>query len=195
MIDFGNYRCQANVNVATLTNCPTNQAFTMKVYSGTGSESRQYIIQEITTHNAGTKYIRACNNNNDRRLWTEWDSFITKNDLYALHTPMEGTIITNRVPSKVNTTVNSLTLEAGIYIVMANATYDSSFSGYLTNHYLTQDGKFIVTCRNSGDAGSGQCPCWIIKSTSKTTVSLVLYQGSNETRTLNKNSLIATKLA
>lgn len=127
--------------------------------------------------------------------WIGWDKFILNSDLYALHTPIEGTIITNIVPSKVNTTVNSLTLEAGIYIVMANATYDSSFSGYLTNHYLTQDGKFIVTCRNSGDAGSGQCPCWIIKSTSKTTVSLGLYQGSNETRTLNKNSLIATRLA
>lgn len=128
-------------------------------------------------------------------IWGDWCTTITNNNLYTLHTPIEGDIITNTVPSKVNTIVNSLTLEAGIYIVMATATYDSSFNGYLTNYYLMQDGKYMVTCRNSGNSGSGQCPCWIIRSTSSTTVSLGVYQGSDEIRTLNKNSLIATRLA
>lgn len=78
MINIGNYTCSANVDVATLKNSPTNQAFSLKIYYSTNSS--KYLIQEITTHNDGTKYIRACNNNDNRKLWTEWNSFITNSD-------------------------------------------------------------------------------------------------------------------
>ena len=149
--------------------------------------------QKATTYYSGTKFIKF----RDKLLgkWSDWEKIVFNSDLYALHTPIEGTVITNKVPSKVDTIVNSLTLDAGIYIIMANAWYDSAFGGYLTNYFLLQDGNYLVTCRNTGDAGSGQCLSWIIKSRSETTVDFKLYQGSDETRTLSKNVLIATRLA
>ena len=192
MLKIGNNYFDSNEYARTLLNCPTKNAFTLKISSATGLKDNSYRIQELTTY-IGEKYIRSYDRFTEK--WSEWDSFITNSDLYALHTPIEGTVITNKVPSKVDTIVNSLTLDAGIYIIMANAWYDSSFGGYLTNYFLLQDGYYLVTCRNTGDAGSGQCLSWIIKSRSETTVDFKLYQGSDETRTLSKNVLIATRLA
>ena len=98
VIDFGNYYCHANVNVTTLINCPTNQAFMMKVYSGTGSESRQYLIQELTTHNEARKYTRTCFIYSDgRKEWREWKKIIVGSDIinYFKETGMSVTASTD----------------------------------------------------------------------------------------------------
>ena len=78
LLDFGNYYCQANSDTITLINSPTNQAFILKVYSGNGS-SKSYVVQELTTHNEGVKYIRCCNK--DTLTWTGWKRFLTNSDL------------------------------------------------------------------------------------------------------------------
>jgi hypothetical protein len=190
---IGSYFNHNDVESKTIINNPVDTAFTLQIYASNG-EASYYVTQELRSiYIDGGIFIRKFDRYTNK--WTDWDKLIQKSDLYSLHTPIEGTVVTNKVPSKVDTTVNSLTLSAGIYIIIANATYDSSFSGYLTNYYILQDGKYLATCRNTGDAGSGQCPSFIIKSTSQTVVNFILYQGSSEIRTLSRNSLIATRLA
>ena len=78
LLNFGNYYCNSNNIVSTLVNCPTKQAFVLKVYSGTGT-SYSYIIQELTTHNQAVKYKRCYNKENS--TWTQWEYFITNSDL------------------------------------------------------------------------------------------------------------------
>ena len=88
LLDFGNYYCQANSDTITLINSPTNQAFILKVYSGNGS-SKSYVVQELTTHNEGVKYIRCCNK--DTLTWTGWKRFLTNSDLKRHHYNYENT--------------------------------------------------------------------------------------------------------
>lgn len=68
----GNYRCQSATIAKTLTNCPFNSAFTMKVYYSIGSKpsaTDYYILQEYTRLDGGERvlvYFEAKNN--------KWDS-------------------------------------------------------------------------------------------------------------------------
>lgn len=52
---LGNYYCKQNVIAATLTNCPTTKAFTMKVFNSTGTG---YVAQLIIEYDSGTVYYR-----------------------------------------------------------------------------------------------------------------------------------------
>lgn len=68
----GNYRCQSATIAKTLTNCPFQSAFTMKVYYSIGSKpsaTDYYILQEYTRLDGGERvlvYFEAKNN--------KWDS-------------------------------------------------------------------------------------------------------------------------
>lgn len=88
LTSFGNYSCTSNVTASTLINCPTNLAFVMKVYSGTG-QNIEYIIQEITTHNEAITYKRCYNAN--AKTWTTWKKVITNSDLKRHHYNYENT--------------------------------------------------------------------------------------------------------
>lgn len=65
---MGNYHCDNDTRVGTLTNCPVKNAFRMKVGNPTGSTS--YVYQEIYHYMSGARYYRQClaSGNN----WTEW---------------------------------------------------------------------------------------------------------------------------
>ena len=64
----GNYRCQSATIAKTLTNCPFQSAFTMKVYYSIGSKpsaTDYYILQEYTRLDGGERvlvYFEAKNN-------------------------------------------------------------------------------------------------------------------------------------
>ena len=66
----GNYYCSSNVNAATLTNSPTEYAFTMKVSSGTGNG--HYQRQEIFSYSGGFKYTRTYHDIDATPAWTNW---------------------------------------------------------------------------------------------------------------------------
>jgi hypothetical protein len=67
---IGNYSCESNTTAATLTNCPTKRAFTMKVYYTNGSPA--YIGQEITEFNSGVTYYRYKDVPN--KTWSDWET-------------------------------------------------------------------------------------------------------------------------
>ena len=77
IVKFGNYYCQVNVNAETLKNCPTKDAFTMKVYSSVGSGADNYIAQELTTYK-GRKFLRCCGGD---KVWGNWGKIVLNSDL------------------------------------------------------------------------------------------------------------------
>lgn len=67
LVTLGNYHCISNDVAASLANCPTKNAFTMKVRYGNGSA--YYMAQEIVTLFSVT-YRRT--RNGDSLKWNEW---------------------------------------------------------------------------------------------------------------------------
>lgn len=71
----GNYRCVTNASLATLSNCPVDNAFSLKVSTPIGSPN--YIVQEYIDL-AGRQAIRAYSAY--EKTWTEKKS-VVKDDL------------------------------------------------------------------------------------------------------------------
>lgn len=65
---MGNYHCDNDTRVGTLTNCPVKNAFRMKVGNPTGSTA--YVYQEIYHYMSGARYYRQCLASGGK--WTEW---------------------------------------------------------------------------------------------------------------------------
>ena len=66
----GNYCCGQSADAVGLTNCPTQVAFTMKVFYANGSN--RYIGQEITEYSTGVKHYRLYYKDNN--TWGGWES-------------------------------------------------------------------------------------------------------------------------
>lgn len=64
----GNYCCGQSAVAGNLQNCPTYNAFTMKVFYANGSD--WYIGQEILDYSTGVRYYRLYKRSSD--AWEEW---------------------------------------------------------------------------------------------------------------------------
>lgn len=64
----GNYCCGQSATAGGLTNCPTYNAFTMRVFYANGSQ--YYIGQELKDYSTGVDYFRLFNVSSDN--WEEW---------------------------------------------------------------------------------------------------------------------------
>ena len=83
---FGNYACNSNSYAETLSNCPTNVAFTLKVFNATGTDDNtvtpgnyNYIAQEIKVFNSGVTYFRLLNVYSGK--WGDWIDSYNSNHL------------------------------------------------------------------------------------------------------------------
>lgn len=71
----GYYMCKSNAKAATLTNCPTSSAFTVRVFDPTGdfkTSGWAYRVQEITTYNNDKFYRTGAMNNTANWTWSAW---------------------------------------------------------------------------------------------------------------------------
>ena len=169
-----------------------NVAFTFKVCSGTG-QSFIYLRQELIEFNTGIKYIRI-NTTGVKGGWGEWDRFVLNSDLKSLHTPIYGNVLTNTIPSKTFTIINSMNLSKGVYIIYGFAQYTTEFSE-MCNYAMYQNDSLLAICRGTGTGGGGQTPFCILSLDNTATIKFGLYQPSSITREINYNRLIAVKLA
>lgn len=64
LIEFGEYRCPANVTAETLLNCPTKEAFYLTVKHGSD------YLQELRGYNGNGRWVR--NYNTWDNVWTNW---------------------------------------------------------------------------------------------------------------------------
>lgn len=74
---IGNHCCTSDTTAETLLNCPTNSAFIMKVYYGTGYA---YLKQRIETLNEDI-YVRFYNTDNGANQWSSWVKLATQSDI------------------------------------------------------------------------------------------------------------------
>ena len=119
---------------------------------------------------------------------------VTNSDLKSLHTPIYGNVLTNTIPSKTFTIINSMNLSKGVYIIYGFAQYTTEFSE-TCNYAMYQNDSLLVICRGTGTGGGGQTPFCILSLDNTATIKFGLYQPSSITREINYNRLIAVKLA
>ena len=119
---------------------------------------------------------------------------VTNSDLKSLHTPIYGNVLTNTIPSKTFTIINSMNLSKGVYIIYGFAQYTTEFSE-TCNYAMYQNDSLLAICRGTGTGGGGQTPFCILSLDNTATIKFGLYQPSSITREINYNRLIAVKLA
>lgn len=73
----GNYYCDSSALVPTIVNCPSNNAFTMKVEYSTGNG---YPAQVIRQHDTGDIFYRFFTSYQNR--WYPWISYVTNTDFF-----------------------------------------------------------------------------------------------------------------
>lgn len=85
---IGLFKCTVNGTVATLKNCPTNEAFTLDILSATGESSEidvntySYLLQRITTL-SGKQYVRDVNSDGAMGIinYGKWKRVLDTSDI------------------------------------------------------------------------------------------------------------------
>ena len=172
IVKFGNYYCQVNVNAETLKNCPTKDAFTMKVYSSVGSGADNYIAQELTTYK-GRKFLRCCGGD---KVWGNWGKIVLNSDLSIIN---NSTLVTSTVPSGITTAIRTITIPPGTYLITGLLTFNESIN-VQCNYSIDSDKGMLVMCRSLGIYGGGQSPCTLENFTETTKIILNAYQNSGK---------------
>lgn len=184
--DLGNYYCNLNATVATLTNCPVTKAFTLKVENRTGGETgtNRYRIQKLTAFDTGITYTRQLTSSNSGSTWTYGDwlsdgwvdisSALTYDSTHV--TSGTFTVLYNAKLRMVSISGNvSATLTTGSNKI---ATIDSDYKTYAYYHVLEAllgtDGKTYwcrvynhneIYVRTDADITENLCICgtWVVK--------------------------------
>ena len=86
-----------------------------------------------------------------------------------------------QMPSKTSTTLKSLTLPAGTYIVCASYCFSESFSEVCSLEVFGGQISFVPTVRGTGMYGGGLSVSFVYKSTEETTLTMSAWQGSANT--------------
>ena len=107
-----------------------------------------------------------------------------------------GTLITNSVPNTTATQIMSLTLPAGLYIVVGNCQWAVAVNGMSITELTGINNVPIVRDSSYENSAGGGCSISSIANlTTQTTVYLRVYQNSGATKTLNRLELHAVRLA
>lgn len=112
-----------------------------------------------------------------------------------LATPLQGKVLTNNIPPRVNTRVNQLTLQPGTYLITSHVAYKESFSQFVVHWLLNGDGGQLVINRGTADGGGGTTPVMIYQATKSISIYSCVYQSSNSDRTIDRNTLTALRMA
>lgn len=87
-LTIGNYYCGSDSDAKTLVNCPTNNAFTLRVINSTGIN---YPAQILMAHISGKTYYRYYDSVS--HFWTKWVKYADSTDL-AKYLPLTGGTVT-----------------------------------------------------------------------------------------------------
>lgn len=156
----GNYRCVSNASLATLSNCPVDNAFSLKVSTPIGSPN--YIVQEYIDL-AGRQAIRAYSAY--EKTWTEKKS-VVKDDLENLFRN-DGFYFTYSKADDFTNILEELNVTDAVYIARkANAAVfgrEMTSGGKYYGSQLKIDHNTGLTFRKWAGVSKGNFGDWITK--------------------------------
>ena len=150
-LQVGNYYCSKNDTVKTLTNCPTDLAFMMQVYSplsvtvdNESTGTWVYRLRKITTHK-GKEYYQAVNSNGTAANFTygEWYEKLSSEGKLTLSGDLSGSVdLSNSMTLTADITASGVT--AGKYGPTANSTPAHGASFKVPEFTVAADGRITA---------------------------------------------------
>ena len=138
----GNYRAPNATIAKSLTNCPINTWFIMRVgYSDGAGDNWEY--QEIIQGNNGARYYR----HHGGGTWTSWQSYLSTSN----YLPLTGGSVTG--PTTFGDTVSIDDLNAGQLVVSGSASFANTINGNIATASALKDsnnGNSITACYSTG---------------------------------------------
>lgn len=125
LIGFGDYFCSANVTVATLANCPTQNAFYLRVSRHAGAR------QELSEYPTG--FSRSWFRNRYGTVWGNWYRVYSENDPQPDVTGNAGTATKLQVAR----TINGVAFDGSTPITVQDGTKLPTAGGTLTGRVIT----------------------------------------------------------
>ncbi|MDQ7987292.1 tail fiber protein [Pseudomonas sp. G34] len=125
LIGFGDYFCPANVTVATLANCPTHNAFYLRVSRHAGAR------QELSEYPTG--FSRSWFRNRYGTVWGNWYRVYSENDPQPDVTGNAGTASKLQVAR----TINGVPFDGSAPITVQDGTKLPTAGGTLTGRVIT----------------------------------------------------------
>ena len=153
----GNYYCSKNVDAATLTNCPTEKAFMLQVYSPLSTtidnENSTWIYRlRVLQDYTGPQYVQYCYTNGTAGAWTygDWNLVIKSNNTATTSTAGIVQVGSNlSISSGVLSVPTASGTVAGVTVVYpaASCTTYSSDTGTVTPLAVQKGAKMFAITR------------------------------------------------
>ena len=96
-LKIGKYYCSLNVDAETVTNCPSNVAFSMEVFNPLGvnvddETTREYTyrLRVLTKYDTGQQYIQYCKTSGTAGSWTYGTWYVSPRTSFALSSSKNG---------------------------------------------------------------------------------------------------------
>ena len=96
-LKIGKYYCSLNVDAETVTNCPSNVAFSMEVFNPLGvnvddETTREYTyrLRVLTKYDTGQQYIQFCKTSGTAGSWTYGTWYISPITSFSLNSSKNG---------------------------------------------------------------------------------------------------------
>lgn len=150
-LQVGNYYCSKNDTVKTLTNCPTDIAFMMQVYSplsttvdNESTGTWVYRLRKITDHK-GHEYYQAINSNGTAAnfIYGEWYEKLDSEGKLTLSGDLSGSVdLSNNMTLTADITASGVT--AGKYGPTANSTPAHGASFKVPEFTVAADGRITA---------------------------------------------------
>lgn len=150
-LQVGNYYCSKNDTVKTLTNCPTDLAFMMQVYSplsttvdNESTGTWVYRLRKITDHK-GHEYYQAVNSNATAAnfIYGEWYEKLDSEGKLTLSGDLSGSVdLSNNMTLTADITASGVT--AGKYGPTANSTPAHGASFKVPEFTVAADGRITA---------------------------------------------------
>lgn len=150
-LQVGNYYCSKNDTVKTLTNCPTDIAFMMQVYSplsttvdNESTSTWVYRLRKITDHK-GHEYYQAINSNGTAAnfIYGEWYEKLDSEGKLTLSGDLSGSVdLSNNMTLTADITASGVT--AGKYGPTANSTPAHGASFKVPEFTVAADGRITA---------------------------------------------------
>ena len=150
-LQVGNYYCSQDATVKTLTNCPTDQAFMMRVYSplsttvdNEATSTYVYRLRKIITYK-GQEYYQAVNSGTSASTFTygPWYSELNSQGKLTLSGDLSGSVdLSNNMTLTADITASGVT--AGKYGPTANSTPAHGASFKVPEFTVAADGRITA---------------------------------------------------
>lgn len=96
-LKIGKYYCSLNVDAETVTNCPSNVAFSMEVFNPLGvnvddETTREYTyrLRVLTKYDTGQQYIQFCKTSGTAGSWTYGTWYVSPRTSFSLNSSKNG---------------------------------------------------------------------------------------------------------